>query len=308
MVGSDCPPITRTTSLVNGVVTSRNDLAFSTFAPRRSLLDQALVDAAADAGAVTRDRFAVRGVLTDADGRANGVEGHAIGSKERIEYRALWVVGADGGNSLIARSVEAETYEMRPNLGASHHTYWSGINCDGFRFGVTDDGFFYGAAPTHAGLTSIFIGTPDGAGDRGGDLDAWGLDSLDMLDPEIARQARQGDRRSRWLVSTDMPAWIRRPHGPGWVLVGDAGLRMWPATGHGITDALRDAELVADALAGDRPRLVEFEAARNQSAIDIFETMHGPTSATALQSLTRQADSFPEAIRQEVARGQAHLG
>ena len=35
--------------------------------------------------------------------------------------------------------------------------------------------------------------------------------------------------------------------GPGWALVGDAGYFKDPITAHGITDALRDAELLARA-------------------------------------------------------------
>jgi flavin-dependent dehydrogenase len=45
-----------------------------------------------------------------------------------------------------------------------------------------------------------------------------------------------------------MPGYVRSSYGPGWVLVGDAGFFKDPVTAHGITDALRDAELVADQL------------------------------------------------------------
>jgi flavin-dependent dehydrogenase len=38
-----------------------------------------------------------------------------------------------------------------------------------------------------------------------------------------------------------------RPHGPGWALVGDAGYWKDPISAHGLTDALRDAELLARA-------------------------------------------------------------
>lgn len=42
---------------------------------------------------------------------------------------------------------------------------------------------------------------------------------------------------------------LRRPHGPGWALVGDAAYFKDPLTAHGITDAFRDAELLAAAAA-----------------------------------------------------------
>src|SRR6266550_1485225 len=41
---------------------------------------------------------------------------------------------------------------------------------------------------------------------------------------------------------------IKRGTGPGWALVGDAGYFKDPLTAHGITDALRDAELLARAI------------------------------------------------------------
>src|SRR6185436_8124121 len=44
------------------------------------------------------------------------------------------------------------------------------------------------------------------------------------------------------------PGWIRASAGPGWALAGDAGYFKDPITAHGITDALRDAELLANAI------------------------------------------------------------
>jgi flavin-dependent dehydrogenase len=38
---------------------------------------------------------------------------------------------------------------------------------------------------------------------------------------------------------------FRKCYGPGWALVGDAGYFKDPITAHGMTDALRDAELLA---------------------------------------------------------------
>jgi len=45
-----------------------------------------------------------------------------------------------------------------------------------------------------------------------------------------------------------LPARLSRPHGPGWALVGDAGWWKDPLSTHGITDALRDAEMLAAAV------------------------------------------------------------
>ena len=51
-----------------------------------------------------------------------------------------------------------------------------------------------------------------------------------------------------------VPARLRRPVGDGWALVGDAGSFKDPLTAHGITDALRDAELLARAVVDGTPR------------------------------------------------------
>jgi 2-polyprenyl-6-methoxyphenol hydroxylase-like FAD-dependent oxidoreductase len=71
---------------------------------------------------------------------------------------------------------------------------------------------------------------------------------------------------------------VRRPYGPGWALVGDAGLVMDPITGQGIGDALRDAELLAEAvsagLGGRRPleaALAGYERARDRAVLPMYE-------------------------------------
>jgi flavin-dependent dehydrogenase len=45
-----------------------------------------------------------------------------------------------------------------------------------------------------------------------------------------------------------MPGFVRRSSGPGWALVGDAGYFKDPISTHGMTEAMRDAELLASAL------------------------------------------------------------
>ena len=45
-----------------------------------------------------------------------------------------------------------------------------------------------------------------------------------------------------------MPNYFRKPFGPGWALVGDAGYNKDFITAQGIHDAFRDAELCATAL------------------------------------------------------------
>src|SRR5207253_10127623 len=67
------------------------------------------------------------------------------------------------------------------------------------------------------------------------------------------------------------------PFGPGWALVGDAGYYKDPVTGHGITDAFRDAELLANAVAaglgGSQPldeALLGYQHRRDEMSRDVY--------------------------------------
>ena len=69
-----------------------------------------------------------------------------------------------------------------------------------------------------------------------------------------------------------LPNFFRKPYGPGWALVGDAGYQKDPITAQGIQDAFRDAELCAgaldEALSGARPfdeAMADYQRARDDA-------------------------------------------
>jgi 2-polyprenyl-6-methoxyphenol hydroxylase-like FAD-dependent oxidoreductase len=64
----------------------------------------------------------------------------------------------------------------------------------------------------------------------------------------MAAQLQTAERISPFYRTLGIPGFLRVPGGPGWALVGDAGFTKDPLSAHGISDALRDAELVANAL------------------------------------------------------------
>jgi 2-polyprenyl-6-methoxyphenol hydroxylase-like FAD-dependent oxidoreductase len=68
------------------------------------------------------------------------------------------------------------------------------------------------------------------------------------VSPDLARRVGRATATSPVRGAVDLPNQVRRGAGPGWWLVGDAGYHRDPITGHGITDALRDAELLAEAI------------------------------------------------------------
>src|SRR3954452_23826157 len=87
---------------------------------RRRVLDEILVDAAAEAGAEVRQGFPVDALETDG-GRVTSIR-----SRGRVE-NAHVVVGADGLNSLVARSVNAPVYNDQGTLTCAYYTYWEGL-------------------------------------------------------------------------------------------------------------------------------------------------------------------------------------
>jgi 2-polyprenyl-6-methoxyphenol hydroxylase-like FAD-dependent oxidoreductase len=139
------------------------------------------------------------------------------------------------------------------------------------------EGRAVGAWPTNDGLTMTYGAWPVAEFHARGDVEGNVLRTLDLVG-DRGERVRAGRRAERFRASPDLPNCFRRPWGPGWALVGDAGLVMDPTTGQGIGDALRDAELLADAigdgLGGRRPlaaALAGYEQARDQAALAMYE-------------------------------------
>jgi flavin-dependent dehydrogenase len=215
------------------------------YCPRRTVLDKLLVDAAAEAGAEVRERFTVDEVLEE-NGRVVGIRGHAREGTHVVETSRV-VIGADGWRSLVANAVRPAQYHEQPRLLDNYYAYWSGLPMRG-RFEVyvrPNRGF--GVMPTHDDLTLIVVGWPyrEAAANRK-DIEYHYLRALDMA-PEFAARVR-GAKRETAFFEGSVPNFFRKPYGPGWALVGDAGFTKDPITAQGITNAFLDAERCADAL------------------------------------------------------------
>lgn len=228
------------------------------YAPRRTVLDQLLVEAAADAGVEVREGFTVDDVVVE-DGRVVGIRGHEHGGTDVTEYASV-VVGADGRNSRIARAVGAEQYDTLPRRQYSHYAYWSGVPLDGRFETHLRPPYGFAAWPTNDDLTLIIGGRAiddfrENQTAIRQDVEGSFLGLLDLV-PEFAERVRSGTRETR-LVGTAVDNFFREPFGPGWVLVGDAGHDKDFITAQGIMDAFLDAERCAAALdevlSGDRP-------------------------------------------------------
>ena len=65
--------------------------------------------------------------------------------------------------------------------------------------------------------------------------------------PAFAERLRAANREARF-VGMSVPNFFRKPYGPGWALVGDAGYTKDPVTALGICDAFYGAERCVQAL------------------------------------------------------------
>src|SRR5262245_55405825 len=95
------------------------------YAPRRTVLDKILVDAASEAGAEVREGFTVEEILVE-DGHVAGIRGRSKGGQP-VTDPARIVVGADGLHSFVAKAVLPEQYRDKPRILAAYYTYWSGL-------------------------------------------------------------------------------------------------------------------------------------------------------------------------------------
>jgi len=234
--------------------------------PRRTLLDPMLVAAARDAGAEVRDQLTVESLCRDGEGRVTGVRLHGRDGGSTVESASL-VVGADGKASTVAHQVGATSYRETPALSAGSYTYWAGLPAAGGEI-YGRPGLLVGAWPTDDGLTVTYVGWPAGRfDDVRRDPEAAVLAALDRCG-DLGERARSAARAEPVRSTPDLPNRFRTPYGPGWALVGDAGLVMDPIMAYGIGHAFCDAERLAAAAlegAGDPSRTGTAMAAYQQA-------------------------------------------
>lgn len=244
------------------------------YAPRRTILDKLLVDAAAEAGAEVREHFTVQDVVVE-NGQVAGIRGRTEAGTI-VDERARVVIGADGRHSTIAQAVHPQAHDERAPFEVGYYTYWSDLPADGWEVYVRRRRG-WGAIPTHDDLTLLIVGWPyDEFEANRTDVERHYLAALELA-PEFADRVRRATRQDR-LRGGAVASYVRTPFGPGWALVGDAGYDKDPLTAWGISDAFRDAELCAGALnqwfLGLRPFdevMGEYQAIRDRQSMPMFE-------------------------------------
>jgi flavin-dependent dehydrogenase len=284
VLASGAPAIRQVTFNAGGESVSRTikDKAGVDFlvAPRRYALDTILATAAERAGAEVHTGITVTGLQRDGHGRVVGVSGHDRAGA-RIQIGARYVIGADGLRSRVAELAGAAVNQAGQAGGAAQYAYYAGIPWSGIEFFVAERSFA-GVFPTHHGQACIWVCTPsaDAKAVRrrtGSRVEAFG-ELLERSAPELAERLRQARRTSPVQGMLRQPNQLRQAFGPGWALVGDAGYYRDAITAYGISDAFRDAELLAvaldQALDGDREEttaLAAYQQQRNQALREIFE-------------------------------------
>jgi flavin-dependent dehydrogenase len=274
------------------------------------VLDSLLGAAAKRAGADLRYGVSVGAVQRDQRGRAVGVSGRdRTGAPIRIHAR--YVVGADGQRSRVARSVDAAVSEVGRADGAAQYAYYSGIPWTGIELFVAARAFA-GVFPTHDGEACIWVCTPsaDAAEVRRRTVsraDAFN-ELLGRSAPQLFERLRQARRMSPVRGMLRQPNQLRQAHGPGWALVGDAGYHHDAVTACGISDAFRDAELLAvaldQALSGDAEEasaLGRYEQHRDLALREIFEITRSLAAYPPVPTFIELQKQLAAAIDKEAA-------
>ena len=244
------------------------------YAPRRTVLDPILVDAAVAAGAEVRFGTAVTDLLRGPGGVVTGVV-LRTGRGDPTAIGARLVVGADGIRSTVAGRVGAPVLRAGTGATAITYGYWTGLATDGYEWNFRP-GAASGVIPTNDGRACVFAGGTAARVGRGG------LGILQELvaasAPDLADRLAVAEPPTVVRTFPGRPAHLRRAWGPGWALVGDAGYYKDPLSAHGLTDALRDAELLARAVVAvvadgvpEREALAGYEARRDALSTDLFD-------------------------------------
>jgi menaquinone-9 beta-reductase len=249
---------------------------------RRAPLDYMLVQRACTASTVELlEQTRVTDLLWDND-RVVGVRvATPMGERRAIAHV---VVGADGRHSTVARMAGAVFQRVDPPLRALYYQYVSsfpgpdGRRPDGAEFSVIEDEIAY-VFPSDAGLTCVALSV---------NLDAYAQLRKNHAEGFVELVRHHSGIEPRFSAATCESAvlgcgleqnYVRQPVGPGWALVGDAGLHQDPVTGRGMDMAATHATFLAEALhhwfsnrMSEQDAMQKYHQRRNESGITFYQS------------------------------------
>jgi menaquinone-9 beta-reductase len=262
--------------------------------PRRSKLDPALQKAALEAGVDARDQTRVIQLLRDGD-RVTGIRAHGAGGE--FELHAPLVVGADGRNSTIARLVGAPAYLESQTSNGMYWSYYEQTPVF-----ANDPRYSWGACIHIEGREARAVFQTDSGlllmagGGRRDAVESWRQDPAAALWAHLSRGTLtapllEGTRMvSKPVGMLSLHFFMRQAVGPGWALVGDAGLHIDPTPGLGITDAVRDAVALSEAIIdGSEKAMLLYWRRRDADSIGLYHFAGDMGSEDYNNPLTRMA-------------------
>jgi flavin-dependent dehydrogenase len=219
---------------------------------RRSTLDPWLQDVAEQAGAELCFRHRVVELLRSGD-RVTGVVVNTP-SGDRTLHADL-VIGADGAQSTIAKLTGVEEYLVTRGSRAGYWSYYEAPTTWDAAWDSTlehrGDDIRYVFRCDGNQVIAVFMGEREA-------VNGWGKARRERFEQALAgsettRALTEGKQPVTPLIGLlDTRFFYRRPVGPGFALVGDAGHFKDFVTGHGMTDAFIDAERMAAAVLDGR--------------------------------------------------------
>jgi geranylgeranyl reductase family protein len=199
----------------------------------RRIFDEALLAAAVNAGARLIPAR-VRSLTPDAGGWMVAAGEHSV--------KADWLLGADGPNSFVRRSVQRPF--PRQDLSIATGFYVHGCTSSRMAIAFEDEpaGYLWAfPRPDHLAVGVCAQADESSTPALQGIASRW----IDRNVPAAARLEKYS-----WPIPSLRAASLRRerPSGPRWMLLGDAGGMVDPITREGIYFALVSADAAADSL------------------------------------------------------------
>lgn len=239
-------------------------------APRRTVLDPLLVDAAWHAGAAVRHGVALSELQFASNGRVIGAS-LRDGSGACRTVRSDIVIGADGRQSTVAQFVNSRVIVEGFNASGVVFGYFADLDRDGLHWHFARNAAA-GVIPTNAGHC-VFAAVPASqfVATFRGDVTRGFLQVLTSSFPELRADIGRATLIGRLRSFAGATSYLRQCHGAGWALVGDAGYFKDPLTAHGITDALRDAQLLSRGIADGSFRGLEaYQRQRDELSLPLI--------------------------------------
>lgn len=262
---SNAPRITRTATYVDWAREYDGPIPFYGVSERlpahgytipREELDDAMLAAAAVAGADVHHETAVTEVAAGADGVEVKAERSTQRGTRTVRYRAKLIAGADGVNSVVARSQSLGAEDAR-RTAVARRAY---ATLEGVAPGEEGEAHIFYDEVSFPGYGWMFTGA-EGRVNLGVGLLSEARSRFDVHLPALFTHFVEGLRRHHprcaglEVVSKPIGGVVKMygAAGPnrfdGGVLVGDAGSFVDPMTGEGITPGMESALLAAPVLA-----------------------------------------------------------